>query len=137
MQWILQDIQFCQIELCDHQSNSSSRHRKAGNTLLSKQYKCSNNAAAEKRGFKSHPKPIHGEFQQGKATAKRACPKEKMVLLISNKDGFKTLHLNNLEFLWFQKSNPPFGILPDQMINVSSYINLNFSRRGMKLQGKK
>lgn len=71
---------------------------------------------------------------------KRACQKEKIILLlnlISNKDGFKTLHPNNLELLWFKKSNPPFGILPDQAINVNSYINLYFSRIHMKPQGRK
>lgn len=107
----------------------TSRHRKGRKIPFQK-----------KEGFKSHPKPIHAEIQQGKATVKRACQKEKIILLlnlISNKDGFKTLHLNNLELLWFKKSNPPFGILPDQAINVNSYINLYFSRIRMKPQGRK
>lgn len=128
------------LNLVSIRPTAHKQARERQETLLSKQYKCSNNAAAEKEGFKSHPKPIHAMFQQGKATVKRACTKEKMMLLLNlicNKDGFKTLHLNNLELLWFQKSNPPFGILPDQIINVDSYISLYFSRVGMKPQGRK
>lgn len=139
-QWILQDIQYSQIELREHQTSRSSRHGKDRNILLSKQYKCSNSAAAEKGGFKAHPKPIHAEFQQANATVKRACPKEKLILLlnlISNKDRFKTLHLNILELLCFWKLKPLLGFLPEQMINVSSYININFSRISMKPQGRK